>query len=232
MRQYLKYIAIIIACGVLFYVIAALKSCNLKQSSMSQSTIVNPTDSNFAPVEHTTYQPPSLPALSKTTSGIKLPKGLSEKDVKKVVELKLRTSVPVSTNDSMTQSSFVNDSLTTLDIIETRNGDIFVKKDSLIQSVKVIHFEPPVFAFNLRFGAGVSAGYSDRKINFSPVAVMSLVDWNVDKIKFQAPIVTADLDGVGLGAQFQLYNNLYFGAIREWRWNGESAINADLNFMF
>jgi hypothetical protein len=212
MKDVLKYAGILLALAIALIVLSEFEGCP-KETTYQPNTITVPKDTNFVPIENQTYQPPSVPVLSNKRSGFKLPEGVKETDVKKVI------SVEVKTDSAETK---------TIDIIETKDGEIFIRKDSLIRSVKVTRFEPPVFSFGWRIGAGVSVGYNDR-INFSPSGVFAPVEWYG---WLHAPIVQADLNGVGVGAQFRLYHDVYVGAVKSWNYNEGEQIKAVASFMF
>lgn len=207
----LKYVAIIIACATIIIIVAQIRNCG---SNDQGGVIVAPVDTNFAPVTHETYRPPSLP-FSKKTSGVELPKGVKEQDVQRVISVEVR-DVPKEPPKR-------------IDIIEMKTGEVFVHKDSSISDVTVSTFEPPVFTFQLKFGAGVSIGKAGSGLRFSPAALFAPVEWAG---WIQIPALGADLDGMGLGAQIKVYHDFSVGALRLWRYDGGAKIKLTISYVF
>lgn len=199
MKHILKYTAIILVAVVVLVILLKLKNCG--GGKTQRTTVSVPADTNFAAVVKETYQPPSLP-LSKKSSRVKLPAGVKEKDVKKVVTIEVR-DVP-------------RDPPKKIEIIETNEGETFVHKDPSIVSVRVTEFQPPIVRLQLKSAAGVSVGKSGRGLRFSPAGIFAPVEW-VGWI--HAPILFTDLDGLGVGLQVRLYHNICVGTVRIWRYD-------------
>jgi hypothetical protein len=204
----LRYIAIIIACGVIIALIVKFRSCG--SDGLKSGTTTVPADRNFSPVTHQEYQPPSTP-LSKRKLPVTLPAGVKERDVKKVT--------------SVTVHNVPNAPPKTINIIETKAGETFVEKDSSILSVTTTDIQPPFFVIDLRFGGGITADFN----HISPAAVIALIEWSG---WLQAPIVLADIDGIAAGAQARLYHDIFIGAVHEWRFDQTKQSKLTMNFMF
>lgn len=211
-QSYLKYGAIILACVTLLVVLNRVKGCSPFQDGPQSTTV--PPDSSFAPVTRKNYQPPSLP-FSKKRLDVRLPRGLEEKDVKRVISLEV-SDVPVRPPKK-------------IDIIETVSGEIFIERDSSVQSVSVTQVEPQIVSVAARFGCGFTVSKVNSSLALSPSAVLAPVEWSG---WIHAPTIVADLDGVGPGAQLQLYHDLHVGAARLWRYEGETQLKLSLAYMF
>jgi hypothetical protein len=212
MSSSLKYIAIILVAVVVLVFFFNIKSCGSANNAV-QSTNV-PIDSNFAPVTHQTYQPPSIPFLSKEKLPVKLPQGVKEKDVKKIIKLTVR-DIPSGGKE--------------INIIESKTGEIFVQRDSSIVSIGVIDVRPPLIAFDFRFGAGLSLGKCGKGLRYSPAVLFAPIEWDG---WLQLPVVAADLDGIGPGAQIKIYHNIYLGAAQLWRYDVGQQSKIILSYVY
>ncbi len=207
----LKYAAIIVACLTALVTLSRLRGCSGPEGGR-QSTVV-PSDSNFTAVTRQDYRPPSSP-LSNKRLDVALPKGVKEKDVRKV------TSIQVSNVPAHPPKK--------IDIIETRHGETFVAKDSSIQSVTVTVIEPQLLSLSLRFGFGMTLSRIKNAAVVSPAAIMAPVEWSG---WIHAPTIVADLDGIGPGAQVSIYHDLYVGAARLWLYEGGDRLKLSLAYM-
>lgn len=183
----------------------------------SRSFTVKPKDERFAETEYKTHQVSSNPFRDKTMKK-ELPIGVLDVDVEQII------SVGVKPGD---------DSLLTLDLIETKDGEVFLKRDSAVQFLQVTKFEPPVFSLCMRFGVGVTGAVSGGQgavsserwaVRFSPMVSVSLAEWNVARLNFLAPTLIADLNGIGAGAQVRVYHDIYLGVVREWGRDGGTEV--------
>jgi hypothetical protein len=190
-----------------------LETCNSKDSSTV--TVVTPKDTNYAPVTHKDFQPSSLPFLKKKSSGVKLPAGISEKDVEKIISVAVK-DVP-------------KDSCKRIDIIQTKDGEVFVHKDSSVESVIVTRFIPPLMDWDLRLGYGLTAALapSSSKLTASPALIVAPLCWSG---WLDAPMFLADLDGIGLGAQARLYHDIFVGAAGVWRYDTRAQAKITLSY--
>lgn len=214
MKNTLLAVACLIALGILIMIGVKLYDVFIAPEPENVVTIETPADTNFVPVEKQTYQPPSF-FFSKKTSGKKLPRGVKEEVVARVLTVKM-----VAPNDSIYE----------LDIIETKDGDVFIAKDDPeVKSVRVLTFAPKVFDINVRFGLGLSAGLRNEQVRIMPCGVMSLCEWWG---AVQAPSLAADFDGVGPAIGVKLYHDIYLGAAWMWGYDGSRQIKASLSYMF
>jgi hypothetical protein len=211
-KDYLKAASVIIVCATIVFIVLQMKSCG-KKASVSAS-VSSPTDSNFSQISHEEYKPSSLPFSGKKAP-VNLPEGVEEKDVQRVVSIEVK-DVPKSEPKK-------------IDVVETKSGEIYVAKDTSVVSVKVTEFEPKLFDFDLRFGVGLSVGLPSSGVRLSPAAVAAPIVWAGF---IHAPIVVADLDGLGVGAQARLYHDIFVGAARFWRYDGGNQYKVLLSLIF
>jgi len=115
-----------------------------------------------------------------------------------------------------------------IDIIETKEGEVFVSKDGEITGVSVTDVKPRLLAFPLRLGVGLSIGRRDSNPRFSPVVVFAPVEWAG---WIHAPIASADLDGIGIGLQLQVYHDIFLGVTRVWHYEDGVSLKATIAFM-
>jgi len=208
MQQMFKYIAIIIACGTLIYVIVTVRSCVDGRMPEDGAILHVPKDSGFSPIAQQEYRPPSLP-FSRRRLQVKLPAGVSERDVRRVVTVRVRDSSGARR----------------LSIIEARSGETYVPRDSAILGVEVTDVLSPIFAVGVRFGIGLTA----TPTRLSPAAFLALVEWDG---WLQVPVAVADLDGLGIGGQLRIYHDICFGATHLWRFDQSTQAKATLSIMF
>jgi len=152
-------------------------------------------DSSFVTPRHETYRPSSIPFVKKT-SGIKLPQGLSEGEVKKVTRLRWKDGK-------------------TTEVIEDKEGRVYVAKDDELSAVEVVEFKPPAVAIDFSPGLGVSAGRN----GLSPFAKISFVSF-YDVVRF--PMLGADKDGAGVGIEAIVYHNISIGVLQVWQFDNLS----------
>jgi hypothetical protein len=210
----LKYIALILAASIIALIIYRIERA---VSHNDGATTINvPADSNFTPVENKSYRPPSLP-FSPRKLPVKLPRGLKERDVKRVITIDV-SGVPKHPPKE-------------INVIETTSGAVFVQRDSSIESVSVTNVEPPILVFGLTFGVGATLGESRSggRPELSPAGIFAPVQWDG---WLHAPILVADLDGVGPGAEARLYHNIFAGAARLWRYDEGIQLKLLLSYVF
>ncbi len=169
----------------------------------SRSVTETPLDTTFSPVKHTDYRVPTIASLSQKKGPARLPEGVSESDVKRVTSLKFRGGSRAT------------------DIIELKTGELFVEKDSSLESVTVTEYEAPFLAWEPSLGLGLSIRprFSEGPPTLSISAGASVIQFlgRVD-----LPVLCADLDGVGLGARVKFYHDLSAGACLLWRYTDPS----------
>lgn len=207
-QRSLKGIALVVVAVVIVFIVIRINSwINPPHENV---TVTVPKDTAFAPVWHDRYQPPSLPFSGKKFP-VKLPRNVPESDVSRII-----TVEPTGTSHE-------------LHIIETKDGDIYIEKDSTIRKVTVTTIDPPLFSFGTRFGAGLSVTRRNDRAVFSPVVVYAPVEWSG---WIHAPIAVADLEGIGLGAQFKVYHDIHLGGSHLWRYDEGTALKLTATFMF
>jgi hypothetical protein len=103
------------------------------------------------------------------------------------------------------------------DVIELKTGDLFIEKDSLLESVTVTEYEAPFLAWEPSLGLGISIGPNLLKgpPTISPSAGASVIQFLG---RIDLPVLCADLDGIGLGARVKFYHDLSVGAALLWRY--------------
>jgi len=227
----MKYIWLIVSITIVLVLWYGVRFAGCSRNVSGETvTFIEPQDSNFVPVRVQRYRPSSL-SFSKKTSGVRLPKGVKERNVRQVVSLELQ---PDAVNgDSLSFKRQYRGLSHKIDIIETKSGEIFVLKDSLLTGVSVTRFEPRLFSLGLRFGIGCSIAQAENeRLRILPMGIISFVDWNIGDVNFHAPIITADYEGVGIGMQTQLYHDIYFGLVRNWNYKGGEGMKAEVGFVF
>lgn len=211
----MKWLKLAIGIVLLIVAIAAIlrvNSCVNDWHGVGRLNVDVPRDSSFMPTDHRHYQPPSLPGLSTLVGSpppAKLPKGVRERDVHRVVSLELRERKK------------------SIGIIEMKDGTVFVAKDSAIQNVTITDYEAPILSFGIFPGIGLSLGPQ----RVSPLAKISLIElWGIGRL----PMLTADLDGAGIGGEFRLYHDIYIGSALVWRYEDMTArsLKLTINYNF
>jgi hypothetical protein len=211
MKLQLKHLAGVLLVGLAIVLIVKVNSWINPPDE--PHTIVVPGDSAFTPIEHDHYQPPSLPFTGKK-SPFKLPSNVSERDVDRVVTVETR-------GDSSGKHP--------IHIIETKDGEIYVEKDSTISRVTVTEFQPPLFSFGLRFGGGLSVSKHGERAVVSPCAVFAPLEWSG---WLHLPTAVVDLDGMGFGAQARVYHDIFLGISNLKRYDEGTMLKASLVYMF
>jgi hypothetical protein len=226
MLQYLKYIAIIFCCVLLVYLLAQLRSCS---SHNRVADVLTPADSNYSPIRVEHYRPSSLPfgthpipPLIQGGDAITLPRGVKEKDVKRVITIALK-SLPMQKGDGL------------IDIVEMKDGSVYTPKDSAVAAVTIREFDPPIFDLAMRFGIGISVGTTfppeagENRATFAPCASFAPVQWFST---VNLPVLNVDWDGVGAAFDARLYHDIFLGAARQWKYDGDNAVKATVCFYF
>lgn len=200
MKNTVKYAAagilIILAIGL----VIRLRECGRSHESAGvKMTVTVPVDTNFAPVQHQTHRPPSLPFIGQKMDVV-LPSGVKENDVERVTSVKWK------------------DRERPTNIIELKTGEIFVQKDSTIESITVTDLLAPIVSVDISpgFGLSVQLGFSSRRWEFSPSVTLSpftFFGW------LKGPAVMADLSGAGVGLEARLYHDIYLGPSVVWRYD-------------
>lgn len=155
-----------------------------------------PPDSSYMPVLRRQYSPPPplIGGLTTRRSAAplkKLPQGVAELDVQRVVRLRIKDS-----NKPVT-------------IVELRDGSVLVERDSVVEVVEVIEYERPAVAFGLFPGIGITGTMRGGDARVVPMLKLSFAELFG---RVRLPMVVADTDGIGLGVETRLYHDLFIGA--------------------
>jgi len=165
--------------------------------------VFTPADSTFVPVVKREYKPRSTPFERPSKPPVRLPKGVKESDVKRVI---------VVTEHIKTDSSRIFFDSTT--VIELKSGAIYVPKEHGKElTVEEFNYVPPVLDFGLFCSVGASVGRYNDKFTISPLMAASLLQI-CGVVQF--PLVMADLQGVGAGFGIR-QGDFMIGAFSHWR---------------
>lgn len=208
---YLKIAGICIVVFAAIMLLVKVKGCLDGQENTVAETISVPSDSHFAPIEHNTFQPTvEIPFVKKKEFPAKLPEGVKQTDVDRVITLETKDSDRVF-------------------ITETNKGEVFVQKDSSVREVTVTVIEPPLFKFQSDVGLGFTFGWHTDSYRMSPSACFAPLQWSG---WLNIPNFTVDLDGIGVGGSARLYHDIFAGVSEEKMFNGGSELKATIHFMF
>lgn len=192
MTAYLKYASYIVVAITIAYVCATLKDCGTVGTMADR--VVIPQDSAFLPIVERDYRPNPLPFNHASKPVSKLPKGTRESDVARTI--------------TIVNHAKANTTL----IIETKSGDVFIPKTEDTLSVLVTNYLPAVVSFGLNAGVGLSF---DLSAKFSPSVSLTFLKWYgiID-----APVLIADLRGIGGGIGFKFYHDIYVTPAMIWQY--------------
>ncbi len=211
----LESLAVILVCVVILVLMFKLERCGEENPhAASGGSVVVPRDTSFAGIRQESYRPPSVPFSSKHLPA-KLPEGVSERDVRQVTTIEVR-SVPANPPKK-------------IDIVETNEGDVYVMKDSSIVSVTLTTIEPPIFVLQARLGVGASFAPAGGNLTISPAVGFFPVEWLG---WLELPAAFADKDGVGLGAEARIYHDIFAGVSHLWRYGGTSQVKFTCMYNF
>ena len=198
-----KTAAIVIAGGMIaYFLITSNHAC---QGKLPAGVVQNG-DTNYTPVIKEKERPKSLP----TDSGIKekLPAGVRQEDVSRIIDL-----VPTDrTGDFLPDKP--------AEIIETKSGEVYVRKDSAFALVKVIDIEEPIVRPGIFFFVGMTATVND---GLAPAIGASLLVWDG---KFGIPFVAADTKGISAGGDYIFHKDLGIGIGRRFDYKGGGELEA------
>lgn len=190
MNSALKYIAIIVVALVTFMILSQMKHC--WQSAPDTVTLVMPSDSNFAMIVKKEYRPVSTPFEKRSKPPAKLPSGVKERDVKRVVVV----------------VDVYPDSINSVSLVELKSGEVFVPKEEG-RTVEEYTYKSPILDFDLFPLVGLTfGGKLSPAVALSPLQVYESV---------QLPLIVASPDGVGMGFAGR-YREYSLGLTFEWRY--------------
>ena len=192
MANSLKYTSYIIVALTIAYVCLTLKDCSTVRPQADR--VVIPPDSAYLPIMTHDYRPNPLPFSGSSKPDVRLPKGVKESDVSRTIKIVNKANAN-----------------TTL-IIETKSGELFVPKQKDSLSIFVTNYLPSVVLFELHAGIGLSLDLAGK---FSPSASISFLKWYGS---LNAPVLIADLHGIGCGIGFKFYYDIYITPAIRWQY--------------
>jgi hypothetical protein len=190
MKDSLKYGSYIVIALTIAYICATLRDCGTVGEASDRVDI--PADSGYLPIVRREYSPNPLPFGNSLKPVSKLPKGVKESDINRVITI--RSSVD------------------TLVIIQTKSGEVFVPRKTDSIEVTVTDYQPPVLRFGLFAGIGLSL---NSELKVSPSVSISPV---IISERWYAPIITADLRSVGIGIGYRFYHDLTITPLLMWNY--------------
>lgn len=195
MKEYVKYGTYLVICATIAFMCATFKDCG--EVGQTPDLVVVPRDSAFLPITKSDYKPASTPFEDPVKPVSKLPIGVKEKDVDRVI-----TARKISTNE-------------TLILIITKSGDVHIPKDStsVNYEFRVTEYHPQIFDFGLDIALGFTLN-ADARI--SPSISFSMLQIN-EKILF--PDIAADLQSIGIGIGYQFYHDLTVTPLYMWNYS-------------
>ncbi|MDP1675708.1 MAG: hypothetical protein Q8L88_02490 [Bacteroidota bacterium] len=201
MKEYLKYASYIVVCVTIAYVCLTLRNCGTVGESSDRTD--TPADSAYLPIIVRSYTPKSTPFEKPVKPVSKLPKGVKEKDVKRVITISGKKL---------------------LQIIETKNGYVLVSKNGDSLEVAVTNYFDPIFEFGLFAGVG---------INLNAAAAAPSVSISFVKVcgNFLAPVVAADLRSIGIGIGYKFYHDITVTPLLMWNYSDtQRTIKLNLSY--
>jgi hypothetical protein len=197
MKSTLKYIAFSLICIVGIVGLVRLGSCG---DSTDEVSVRIPADSSFSAVTERKYRPRSTPFEHPLKPAARLPKGLAEANVARIVRV-IKRSAPSEGRDSsrVAPSEGLRDTTT---LIITKDDQVFVSKQQGVETtVEDTKFVAPIIHVGVFASIGISlAKFGIPHLEVSPsVAVAPLEILG----KIQLPLLAADLDGVAVGLGYR-----------------------------
>jgi hypothetical protein len=197
----MKHIAWIVVAISVLVIFFKIESC-LREKKGSNEIVFTPADSSFEPIVKKEYRPPSTPFEKPQRPKIKIPAGIDEKEIEKAIII---TKLPQT-------DGLKNTPPDTTRILILKSGEVYIEKtDSTITKVEQYHYLPPIFDFTLQPSIGLSLSL-DSSFKVSPSLALSACQLFG---KVQIPILTADLNGVGVGVGIR-QEDFVFGLAATW----------------
>lgn len=199
MKDYLKYISIIIVCVTTIVISTQIRSCSNVRDG-EESVTVTPRDSSFVPVSKNEYRPRSTPFEKDAAIPARLPNDAPQANV-------ARTIAIVKAIPADGTGTFIKDST---NIVITKSGDVFVEKKSGIETnVTITEFLPPILQWDFYCGIG----FNTNMQKIFPSVSVSFLQINE---KFSAPILFADTRSIGVGAGYKFYYDISVAPVLCW----------------
>lgn len=203
MKDYLKYIAWMVVAIVVLVLVLKISGW-IEGSPHIDYTVTTPIDSGFAPIIKKDFKPRSTPFERPSKPPVRLPKGVKEADVKRVIVIteRLKTDSGTKFFDSTA-------------VVELKSGEIYVpKEDGKELTVEEFRYVPPILDFGLFASVGASIGRSQQRFNISPLLAASPLQI-CGSVQF--PLLMADLQGVGAGFGIR-YGDFMVGISSHWNY--------------
>jgi len=212
-RDVIKYITILAVTAAVLIIFFSAKDW-LSVETKSERILI-PSDSNFVEIAEQQYRPSSTPFEKPSNTPVMLPKGMKERDVKRVITIAKK--LPVAQGDTVVVDE--------THIIETKSGDIFIPKQPGKEIVvREIGYAAPILALSWKTSIGFSTSWTGSlspAIAAAPLEIAGTV---------RLPIFIMDLQGVGLGMGV-IYERFIFGMSRHWRF-GDAEPSSKLTIMY
>lgn len=155
------------------------------QDDPADQKTFTPKDDRFAPVVTEKIKPNLIGQYPKTD--VVLPRDIDESDIEKIIRVYPK-----------------QDSVKKIDIIIDKKGRVFVEK-KLVDSIKVLKYEQPIFRFKPEFGVGVA--YDRALPGVQPS--LTLAALHIKKLK--APVIEGGIRSAGVGIQYPVTGRLNAG---------------------
>lgn len=206
MKEELKYIAWIVVAVSIATAVLRVTDFLAPDAGISDSVVI-PADSGFVPIVQREYKPPSTPFERPQRPNVRLPRGVSEKDIRRTVIItksqRVRTSGELLASD-------------TTRLIELKSGKVLVQaEDGVDINVQETMFVPPILGWSLFVSGGVSIGRDEERFVLSPV--LGFAPLEISGV-LQLPLITADLYGIAAGFGVR-QSNLVIGLSSHWRFD-------------
>ncbi|MBE3141459.1 MAG: hypothetical protein IMZ53_12865 [Thermoplasmata archaeon] len=203
MKKYFNYIKI----GIVLLVLLFVGSVVYKWLTPAPivTTITTHSDSNYVSISTTPYTPASTPFENPKKPDVKLPANIPEKYVDRVITI----------TDSSGEKT---------KIIITKKGGTYVNKEGgRIKSVEITQYLPPILSWGIFPQIGVD-GNSNKVSPFIGISFLEI------KGRVQLPVFTLDLDGIGIGVDYRLFEVFGAGILYHDAFNTDKSIRLKLQF--
>lgn len=188
-------------CLTIAYICLTLRECSPVGDSSDR--VVLPSDSGYLPVIVQGYKPKSTPFEKPVKPISKLPGNVKESDIKRVITIEGKETVQ---------------------IIETKDGNIHIPRQNDSTKVTMINYRSPIVQFGLFAGVGLNLG----SVAASPSVSISLV--NIEGLFF-APVMSADLNGIGIGIGYKVYHDISVTPLLMWNYSDtQRTIKINVSF--
>ena len=200
----LKIFATIIA--IAFVLFVAVKWFSPQPKVITTTTPID--TANFHAVDHGTYRPQSVPLIEHPGKPpATLPSNLKPKDIDQVITI-------VKKPGDTTQ------------VIIDKKGNVYVpKQNGKVESVNITTYLPPILSFDWYPSFGIDGNFE----KISPVVSIGFCEIYG---KLQLPVFSLDIQGIGLGANYKLFDPISLGIIYHSNWNTSKEIRVFVGYNF